>query len=75
MIGLIVGTIIAAATGYVDPSSIETAPVVTFVWVRTFPITVYAPAIIPFLIVYLDNMLESIGNDPASHHHPLPSTL
>ncbi|CAO3590376.1 unnamed protein product [Absidia cylindrospora] len=66
VLGLIVGTIIAAATGYVDPSSIETAPAVTFVWVRTFPISVYAPAIIPFLIVYLDNILESIGDITAT---------
>ncbi|KAI8333638.1 permease family-domain-containing protein [Chlamydoabsidia padenii] len=66
VIGLIVGTIIAAATGYVDPTSINTAPVVTFVWVRTFSISVYAPAIIPFLIVYLDNMLESIGDITAT---------
>ncbi|KAI8379144.1 permease family-domain-containing protein [Radiomyces spectabilis] len=66
VIGLIVGTIVAAATGYVDSSTVETAPAVTFVWVKTFPITVYGPAIIPFLIVFLDNMLESIGDITAS---------
>jgi NCS2 family nucleobase:cation symporter-2 len=34
--------------------------------VKTFPITVYGPAVIPFLIVYLDNILESIGDITAS---------
>ncbi|KAL0083605.1 permease family-domain-containing protein [Phycomyces blakesleeanus] len=66
VLGLIVGTIVAAACGYIDDSSITSAPVITFVWVKTFPITVYGPAVIPFLIVYLDNMLESIGDITAS---------
>lgn len=66
VIGLIVGLIVAAACGYVDSSTIDSAPPITFVWVRTFPISVYGPAIIPFLIVYLDNMLESIGDITAS---------
>lgn len=66
VIGLIVGLIVAAACGYVDSSTIDSARPFTFVWVRTFPITVYGPAVIPFLIVYLDNMLESIGDITAS---------
>jgi NCS2 family nucleobase:cation symporter-2 len=66
VIGLIVGLIVAAACGYVDSSSIDTAPPITFIWTKTFPITVYGPAVIPFLIVYLDNMLESIGDITAS---------
>ncbi|KAG2213024.1 permease family-domain-containing protein [Mucor mucedo] len=66
VIGLILGLIVAAACGYVDHSAIDTAPAITFVWTRTFPIQVYGPAIIPFLIVYLDNMLESIGDITAS---------
>ncbi|CAO3666804.1 unnamed protein product [Rhizopus stolonifer] len=66
VIGLIVGLIVAAACGYVDSSTIDSARPFTFVWVKTFPITVYGPAVIPFLIVYLDNMLESIGDITAS---------
>lgn len=66
VIGLIVGLIVAAACGYVDNNAIDSAPPVTFLWTRTFPITVYGPAVIPFLIVYLDNMLESIGDITAS---------
>ena len=66
VLGLIVGMIIAGATGYVDGSSIDTAPVGTFIWTTTFPITIYGPAVIPFLIVYLDNILESLGDITAS---------
>ncbi|KAI7906531.1 permease family-domain-containing protein [Cokeromyces recurvatus] len=66
VIGLIVGLIVAAACGYVDHSTIASAPAITFLWVKTFPITVYGPAVIPFLIVFLDNMLESIGDITAS---------
>ncbi|KAI8980999.1 permease family-domain-containing protein [Pilobolus umbonatus] len=66
VIGLIVGLIVAAACGYVDSSTIDSAPVITFTWVKTFPISVYGPAVIPFLIVYLDNILESIGDITAS---------
>ncbi|KAI9499003.1 permease family-domain-containing protein [Zychaea mexicana] len=66
VIGLIVGMIIAGACGYVDGSSIASAPVGTFVWTTTFPISIYGPAVIPFLIVYLDNILESIGDITAS---------
>ncbi|KAI7859300.1 permease family-domain-containing protein [Circinella umbellata] len=66
VIGLIVGMIIAGACGYVDGSVISSAPIGTFTWTTTFPITVYGPAVIPFLIVYLDNILESIGDITAS---------
>ncbi|CDH51764.1 purine permease [Lichtheimia corymbifera JMRC:FSU:9682] len=66
VLGLIVGMIIAGATGYVDGSSIDTAPVGTFIWTTTFPISIYGPAVIPFLIVYLDNILESLGDITAS---------
>ena len=66
VIGLIVGMIVAGVCGYVDGSAISTAPAGTFTWTTTFPITVYGPAVIPFLIVYLDNILESIGDITAS---------
>lgn len=66
VLGLIVGMIIAGATGYVDGSSISSAPVGTFIWTTTFPISIYGPAVIPFLIVYLDNILESLGDITAS---------
>lgn len=38
--GLVVGMIVAGATGYVDGSSIKTARSITFFWVETFPLSV-----------------------------------
>ncbi|KLO04061.1 hypothetical protein SCHPADRAFT_841075, partial [Schizopora paradoxa] len=43
IIGLAVGCIVAGAAGYIDGSSITTAPAITFLWVHTFRIRVYAP--------------------------------
>lgn len=52
IVGLAVGCIVAGAAGYIDGSSITTAPAITFLWVHTFKIRVYAPAILPMLAVY-----------------------
>lgn len=52
IVGLIVGCIVAGAAGYIDGSSIRTAPAITFLWVHTFKIRVYPPAILPMLAVY-----------------------
>lgn len=32
IVGLVVGCIVAGATGYIDGSSIQTAPAITFLW-------------------------------------------
>lgn len=32
IIGLVVGCIVAGAAGYIDGSSIQTAPAITFLW-------------------------------------------
>ncbi|RUO96318.1 permease family-domain-containing protein, partial [Jimgerdemannia flammicorona] len=66
VVGLIVGIIAAAATGYLNTASIDAAPVVTFIWVKTFPLSVYGPAVIPLLIVYLVSMIEAVGDVTAS---------
>lgn len=66
IIGLLVGCIIAAACGYFDRSSIDAAPVASFIWVRTFPLTIYAPLILPLLAVYIVVMMESIGDITAT---------
>ena len=52
IVGLAVGCIVAGAAGYIDGSSIQTAPAITFLWVHTFKIRVYPPAILPMLAVY-----------------------
>lgn len=64
--GLLVGCIVAAACGYFDRSSINQAPVASFIWVHTFPLTVYGPLILPLLAVYLILMMEAIGDITAT---------
>ncbi|RUS15460.1 NCS2 family nucleobase:cation symporter-2 [Endogone sp. FLAS-F59071] len=66
VVGLIVGIIVSAATGYLDIASINAAPSATFLWVKTFPLSVYGPAVIPLLIVYLVSMIEAVGDVTAS---------
>jgi uric acid-xanthine permease len=61
-----VGCIVAGATGYIDSSSIKTAPAITFLWVHTFKLTVYGPAVLPCLAVYIALALEAIGDITAS---------
>ncbi|KAB8234124.1 nucleobase:cation symporter-2 family protein [Aspergillus alliaceus] len=66
VIGLLVGCIVAAACGYFDRSGIDAAPVASFIWVRTFPLTIYPPLILPLLAVYIVIMMESIGDITAT---------
>jgi uracil-xanthine permease len=66
VIGLLVGCIVAAATGYFDRSGIDAAPVASFIWVKTFPLSIYPPLILPFLALYIVLMMESIGDITAT---------
>jgi xanthine/uracil permease len=66
IIGLVVGMIVAGATGYVDSSSIDTAPAITFLWVKRFKLGVYGPAVLPSLAVYVVLAMEAIGDITAS---------
>lgn len=66
VLGLLVGCIIAGATGYFDKSTIDAAPAVSFVWVRTFPLRVYGPIVLPLLAVYIVLMMEAIGDITAT---------
>ncbi|KAK2465885.1 hypothetical protein APHAL10511_001526 [Amanita phalloides] len=66
IIGLLVGSIIAGATGYMDGSTITSAPAVTFLWVYRFKISVYPPAILPMLAVYIALTIEAMGDITAS---------
>ncbi|KAH9475057.1 Uric acid-xanthine permease [Psilocybe cubensis] len=61
IVGLAVGCIVAGATGYIDSSSIKTAPAITFLWVHTFKISVYPPAILPISLA-----MEAMGDITAS---------
>lgn len=47
---------------FVDQDNIELADPITFLWVQTFPLGFYAPAVIPLLIAYLVTTVETIGD-------------
>lgn len=66
VVGLLVGCIIAAATGYFPSSGIEQAPGASFVWVKTFPQSIYAPIILPLMAVYIVLMMEAIDDIAAT---------
>ncbi|KAK0443947.1 permease family-domain-containing protein [Desarmillaria tabescens] len=66
VVGLAVGCIVSGAAGYIDGSSITSAPAITFLWVHTFKIGVYPPAILPMLAVYVSIAMEAIGDITAS---------
>jgi uric acid-xanthine permease len=51
VLGLLVGCIVAAACGYFDRSGIDAAPVGSFIWVHTFPLSLYGPLVLPYLSV------------------------
>jgi NCS2 family nucleobase:cation symporter-2 len=64
--GLLVGCIVAAACGYFDRSGIDSAPAVSFIWVHTFPLSVYGPIVLPLLAVYIVLAMEAIGDITAT---------
>ncbi|KAF8602016.1 xanthine/uracil permease [Ceratobasidium sp. AG-I] len=66
IVGLLVGCIVAGAAGYMDSKQIEASPAITFLWVHTFKIRVYPPAILPMLAVYVSLAMEAIGDITAS---------
>lgn len=66
VIGLLIGCIVAAACGYFDKSGIDAAPAASFIWVKTFPLSLYGPMVLPFLAVFLVLMMEAIGDITAS---------
>ncbi|KAG1758206.1 xanthine/uracil permease [Suillus occidentalis] len=66
IVGLAVGCIVAGATGYIDGSTITSAPVITFLWAHRFKINVYPPAILPMMVVYVSVAMDSIGDITAS---------
>ncbi|KAF1948844.1 purine permease [Byssothecium circinans] len=66
VIGLLVGCIIAGATGYFDRSSIDASPAASFIWVETFKLSVYGPIVLPLLAVYMVLAMEAIGDITAT---------
>ncbi|KAF2501563.1 purine permease [Lophium mytilinum] len=66
IMGLLVGCIIAGACGYFDRSGIDSAPAVSFIWVHTFPLTVYGPLVLPMITIYIICACEAIGDITAT---------
>lgn len=67
ILALFFGYLIAGVTDldgdkYVNTSTITTAPAITFLWVETFPISFYGPAVIPMLIAYIVTTIETVGD-------------
>ena len=60
------GCIVAGACGYFDRSGIDAAPVASFIWVHTFPLSLYGPIVLPLLAVYIVLAMEAIGDITAS---------
>ncbi|KAG4431196.1 hypothetical protein IFR05_013322 [Cadophora sp. M221] len=53
ILGLAVGCAISGATGYWSRENIDAAPVVTFLWVHTFKLSVDGALILPLLIMFI----------------------
>lgn len=66
VLGLLLPLVVAGPTGYISGASIKAAKPITFLWVHTFPLKIYAPAILPILAVYLSLMAEAIGDITAT---------
>ncbi|KAJ5661489.1 uncharacterized protein N7477_009105 [Penicillium maclennaniae] len=66
VVGLLVGSVVAAACNYFERSGIDVAPVASFAWVHTFKLSIYPPLILPLLALYVVIMMESIGDITAT---------
>lgn len=67
IIALCMGYIIAAVTDYqglryVNSQAIAEAPAITFLWVETFPLGFYGPAVVPLCVAYLVTTVETVGD-------------
>ena len=65
-LGLIVGLVIAAATGYFNDSVITSAPAGNFIWLRTWPLAVRGQLVLPMIAAWTIIVAETIGNVTAS---------
>jgi len=66
IIGLLFPLVVAGPLNYISSVNIDSAPVGTFLWVHTFPLKVYGPAVLPLLAVYLSLAAEAVGDITAS---------
>jgi len=52
---------------YVTDTKINAADSITFLWVETFKIGFYGPAVFPLLIAFMVSTIESIGDIGATY--------
>lgn len=52
---------------YVDNDAIEDADAITFLWVKTFTLGFYGPAVIPLIIAYFVTTVETVGDLGATY--------
>jgi xanthine/uracil permease len=67
IIALLFGYFVAGVSdyngdNYVLTENIRSADSITFLWVETFPLGIYGPAIIPLLISFLVTTVETVGD-------------
>lgn len=60
--GLIVGMIIATATGYFDKDTITSVPAGNFLWVHTFKLSLRGQLVLPVIAAWVVIIAETIGN-------------
>lgn len=66
VVGLLVGCIIGAATGYFKSTEIENARAITIMWIETFKLGFFPPIVLPFIMVYIVLAMEAIGDITAT---------
>ena len=72
IIALLFGYFVAGVSNYegnryVLSDNIKSAAPITFLWVETFPIGFYGPAVVPLLISYLVTTTETVGDITATY--------
>jgi len=75
-VALLFGFFVAAVASYEDSSGeslryvtddrIKAAPGITFLWVNTFPLSVYGPAVFPMLLGFVITLVETVGDITAA---------
>jgi len=71
VLALLIGYIVAVIAkvdgkSFVTMDIINASPAITFLWVKTFPLRIYAPAILPLLIVFCITSVETVGDVTAT---------
>jgi uracil-xanthine permease len=61
-VGLVVGAVIASATGYIDPTPINNTPQGTFLWTTTFPLSVDGSLVLPLMACCITTLVSCLGD-------------